>query len=807
MPTPRADRYKRGSTPSGSDGSRFSAASGNSPGGYAGSGVGGASRQGGGTGYGKNAPTPPRKLKPGEKISLYTDSLLKKKPGAAEASAAAAEREKKKKPFFVSFSHSMGKAFSGFGRGARYTPDMADAISFLEWDVTAEEYYAAYKSIFLLGVVLGAVFGGFAYLLLANADPTIAMAAAAACVLAPFAFAYMFSKMPFGAVEREKMHALAYVPEIVNYMAMSLRLNPNLEKAIEYAADHGSGKLSDEFKKMVWDVQIGKFLSVEEALDAMAYRWGAYNEDFKHALMLLRASVLEPDRAQREKMLEQASADVVEGTREKMDLYARKLHQPTVYLYYFGILLPLLLAIILPLGGSMTGMQLARPEYIFAAYCFVIPMGVWLFGQSILGGRPPTYVPPEIPRDFPGVKVNGALKLLAIVVLLGLPYFGYMTDQGMTQGWLNTVIVPSNAAIKLVPGFEDFRIPGTDENGELVIPGTLGSIPFYANQEDEIKKLPHIDFALSDESTFYGEYGVYIGLFSIFGFLLGIAFAVSLWLYGEYADRKRCQDEIRAMESEFQDALYVLASRMGENKPVEEALHSAVQFLPKSKVAHDVFARVLDNITTMGMTLDAAIFDETFGAMRNLPSRVIASGMRFLADSVELGVNVAARSLITLSLQMRNAKKIDDSLKRLLEDVTTMLKTMATFVAPIVLAVVSAMQKMILSSIAQSGAGAAESGALNSQMSSAGIGGLGGLQSMFANPEIAKQSADPATFTFIMGLYVIEIVALLTYFNAQIEDPRNRLHVYVSISKALPIAVLLYCVAAFFTAGSIGGGT
>jgi uncharacterized protein YjgD (DUF1641 family) len=231
-----------------------------------------------------------------------------------------------------------------------------------------------------------------------------------------------------------------------------------------------------------------------------------------------------------------------------------------------------------------------------------------------------------------------------------------------------------------------------------------------------------------------------------------------------------------------------------------------VQFLPKSKIAHDVFARVLDNITTMGMTLDAAVFDETFGAMRNLPSRVIAGGMRFLCDSVELGVNVAARSLITLSLQMRNAKKIDDSLKRLLEDVTTMLKTMATFVAPIVLAVVSAMQKMILSSIASSGAGAAESGAMEQQLASSGVGGFTSLTKMFANPEIAKESADPSTFTLVMGVYVIEIVALLTYFNAQIEDPRNKLHVYTSIAKALPLAVILYCVAAFFTAGAITGG-
>ncbi|MEM0475440.1 MAG: hypothetical protein QW343_01470 [Candidatus Norongarragalinales archaeon] len=737
-------------------------------------------------------PKPPR----AQKTSLYSESLLKKRVGAR------IEVKKPPTPFFVSISHSLGKAFPGLGRGARFTPEMSDALSFLGWDVSAEEYYAAYKAIFLVGVVLGAVVGATLFVVtqMLGVGQAVGVVAAALCILAPLGFAYWFSKTPFRAVEREKMAALAYVPEIVNYLAMSLRLNPNLEKAVEYAAAHGSGKLADELNKVVWDVQIGRFLSVEEALDAMAYRWGTFNEDFKHALMLLRASVLEPDRAQREKILEQASADVVEGTREKMDLYARKLHQPTVYLYYFGILLPLLLAIILPIGGSMTGVQLARPEYIALAYCVLIPIGVWFFGKSILAGRPPTYVPPDIPRDFPGVKTRGSLKILAVILLLALPYFGFLTDQGATQGWINAVAVPLNSAIKAIPVIgENFVFPFMNENGEVTIPGTLGAIPPWANREEETKKLPHLSF-------FYDNFdGLFVGLFTIFGVLIGFAAAVALWLYGEYADRKRVQDEIRSMESEFQDALYVLASRMGENKPVEEALRSAVQFLPKSKIAREVFARVLDNITTMGMTLDAAIFDETFGALKNLPSRVVASGMRFLADSVELGVNVAARSLITLSLQLRNARKIDESLKRLLEDVTTMLKTMATFVAPIVLAVVSAMQKMILSSIAQSGAGTFESGVVSQQLAASGVRGLGSLGKMFSNPEIAKESADPATFTLIMGVYVIEIVALLTYFNAQIEDPRNRLHVYLSISKALPLAVILYCVTAFFTAGAIGG--
>ena len=106
--------------------------------------------------------------------------------------------------------------------------------------------------------------------------------------------------------------------------------------------------------------------SVEEGLDDLAYKWGDKSDDFKHALMLIRSSLIESDAERRSELLEKASSDVLEGSKEKMDLYARELSQPTVYLYYFGILLPLLLAIILPIGSSFTGLSIAKPEYLFS---------------------------------------------------------------------------------------------------------------------------------------------------------------------------------------------------------------------------------------------------------------------------------------------------------------------------------------------------------------------------------------------------------------------------------------------------------
>jgi len=650
--------------------------------------------------------------------------------------------EKPKISFFVKFTKSVGRSFRGFGKGSKFSEAQAEAFSFLGWDVTAEEFYATYKALFVFGLLLGAVAGGLLYVLLPVED-VLKIGVLGVCLLAPLFASFYYLKFPQKAVEQQKIQSLAFVPEIVNYLAMSLRLSPNLERAVAFAAEHGRGKIAEDLKKIVWDVQIGRFLSVEEALDDLAYKWGGYNEDFKHALMLIRASVLEPSQAEREEMLEKATVDVLEGTREKMDLYARKLHQPTVYLYYFGILLPLLLAIILPIGGGLSGQSLAKPEYLFLAYNILIPIGVYLFGQNILAGRPPTYAPPDIPKNFPGVKKRDSLKVFGVIALLLCAWLGYVTDQGETQAWINSIVIPLNGFLNSASGGL-FSIPGVDPNEGVKIAGTLGGIPAYLSPEarvEEITKLPHL-------KVFYDELQVFVGNFTIFGLLIGFSLLFYFWVSAEYADSKRVQDEIRAMEGEFKDALYVLASRLGENKPIEEALRSAVQFLPKSVIAKTVFKRVLDNITTMGMSLDAAIFDETFGALRMLPSRVIKSGMQFLVYSVELGVNVAAKSLISLSLQLRNSAKIDEALKKLLEDVTSVLRTMSTFVAPVVLAVVSAMQRLITTSISQAGAGAAET--TPTQLQASGIAGFN-IPTMFGS-ETAKQAADPATFTLIMGV-------------------------------------------------------
>ena len=664
-------------------------------------------------------------------------------------------------PLFVRFTHWAGKAFKSLGAGSKFTPAQADAIDFMAYPITADEFYAAFKALFVFGLLIGVTAGGLV-LYFSNGN-IFGVLAGVLIVLAPLGVAMFYLRYPSMQVAREKMLAIAYIPEIINYLVMSMRLTPNLEKAVEFAATHGRGKIAEDLKKLVWDVQIGKFKSIEEALDNLAYRWGPLSDDFKHALMLVRSSVLETDRVKREELLEKAVTDVLEGSREKMDLYARALHQPTVYLYYFGILLPLMLAIVLPIAGSIVeGMQFGRPEYLVLIYNIFIPIGIYLFGGNILAGRPPTYVPPDIPEDFPSLPPKGTMrlgganisvKLLTALVFVVCVSAGYFMDQA-----------------------------------------AKAAIPSYRLAE-QLPKIPHLS-AFDRIDLFGVTYSFYFAQFSVFGILIGIGLASSIYLLGTYWERKKIQDQIRGMEGEFKDAMYVLASRLGENKPIEEAMRHAVEFLPASRISSEIFQKILSNITTLGMTIDSAIFDNTFGAVKYVPSQVIRGGLSILVDSVQLGVNVAAKSLMSLSMQLRNAQKIDESLKRLLEDVTVMLNTMATFIAPVVLAVVSSMQQMIINSISST----ASQSSGGSPPGTTGFGG--GMTSLFSKK---PDTADPATFSLIMGMYVIEIVFLLVYFNSQVEDTNNPLHTYVSIAKALPVAMLLYCATIFATGQALVG--
>ena len=93
------------------------------------------------------------------------------------------------------------------------------------------------------------------------------------------------------------------VPAIL-YVVVYMRHTPNLEKAIAFASEHLQYPLSLDFKKIFYNVEIGKYSTIKESLDNYLEGWRDYSTEFIEAFHLIESSLYEPDRARRISTLE-----------------------------------------------------------------------------------------------------------------------------------------------------------------------------------------------------------------------------------------------------------------------------------------------------------------------------------------------------------------------------------------------------------------------------------------------------------------------------------------------------------------------
>ncbi len=743
---------------------------------------------------------------------------------------------------FVRLCKKLAGFMPGAGKGAVFNEENKKAVDFLRWDLSPEEFAAASSTV-LIGSVFFAFIVGTIFMFTPLSEIFLAlqltgfaipvMAFMPWLLLAVGVVSY-FQSYPATEAQKEKTRALTYVPEIMGYMIMSIKLVPNLEKAVEFAAEHGRGKIADDFRTLMWEVQIGVHNSLSEGLDKLAYRWGEYSDEFKRGLMRVRDSVIESSESRRYSLLDKTMEEILENIRMKMEDYVRGLSQPTTMLFYVGILLPLLLIIILPVGSSFSGTPLANPIVLFLIYNIIIPLIMVVFAYSILQSKPPTYRVPIIPDNHPdlppkgqaiinGIKID--VKLAAILVLIfgvaisitisaqGFPPQGIYDALGLEK--IPQILGPDKqkdfvlgSAGKNVTYFDVPEKYGEEGGGELYVEYMNQSLRF-TNPDDLSEEDMAINFKnvktkiLSEQKIFFSKSQNDIAPYNlVFGLLMTFSFAMYIYFYYNNIYKRKLQLEVQEIESDFQDSIYIIASRMGENKPVEEALKSVREFLKNSK-ATKIFDKTLDNINLLGMPLSQAIFDKNYGSIANIPSVIIRGAMKILVDSVALGVNVAAKTLISLSIQLQNSEKVNKMLQALISDITSTMKTMTLFIAPLVLGITTSLQRIVIvtmSSIASSDLLSSNQGF---DMGTYGDSFSGMNISNIVSSDSIASIASPTEFILLVALYIIELVIIMTYFTTKIEED-NDLLVKINIAKFLPIAVAMFVISILISNSFVG---
>jgi hypothetical protein len=562
---------------------------------------------------------------------------------------------------------------------------------------------------------------------------------------------YILQKLPEYLANTWRMKASNQMVLCVFYVVTYMRHTSNLEKAIEFASEHLTPPLSLDLKKVIWNVETGVHKSVKESLDRYLETWRKWNSEFVEAFHLIESSLYEGSEDRRVAILDKSLDVILEQTYEKMLHYAHNLKSPITMLHMLGIVMPILGLVILPLIVSF--MENIKWWHIATVYNVIIPITVYFFARKILTQRPTGYGDTDITKLNPELKKYkniilriGSFELqlnpMIITVFIGL-IFLFIALLPVTIHWISP-----NYDTELFLGFK-----------------FLGYRP-----------------SLNFPGQIVGPYGLGASILSLM-FPLALAFSIGLYYRMRTENVIKIRKKTRKLENEFSSALFQLGNRLGDGLPAEMAFTKVAQLM-KDTVSGKFFELVATNITKQGMGIKEAIFNRKTGAIIFFPSEVIRSSMKVLIESVKKGPKIAAHALLNIARYIKEIHRVDERLKDLLADIISDIKSQISFMAPAIAGIVIGITSMITYILST----------LATNIQQMGTTGMGERIS-----QVAKLFGDGIPtyyFQLVVGVYVFQIIYILTILSNGIENGEDKLQEKYSLGRNLVRNTTLYVVIA-----------
>lgn len=567
-------------------------------------------------------------------------------------------------------------------------------------------------------------------------------------IFSMFIFYYM-KGYPARLANKWRLKASSQMVPAILYVVVYMRHTSNLERAIAFASEHLQYPLALDFKKVFYNVQVGKFSTIKESLDDYLETWRDYSIEFIEAFHLIESSLFEPDNNRRILTLEKSLKVVLDGVYDKMLKFTHTVKSPLTNVYMLGVVLPTLGLALLPLATAMLGGFLTW-VHIFILFNLIVPFFVFYLTDKILFMRPGGYGETSLLERNPlyykykskGPYFTAFLVTLPFFILGFLPFIFQYTP------------LPSYLGLQKDYSFTQLGL------------GFFGDSKFF-------------DFAATG-SGFAGPFGVGALILSMF-IPLGVALFFSIAFKSRTKELMVERDRTEQLEDEFNNSLFQLGNRVGNGVPPEIAFGKIAES-SKGLMTEDFFSRVNYNIRQLGMNVEKAIFDRNKGAIIFYPSDLIATSMRILIESAKKGLNVAAVSLMSISEYVKNIKKITSRLKDMLAEVVSDMKSNMNFLAPLLSGVVVGLAAMITAILTK----------LNvSDLQSQGAAGLGNLGTLLGIFEVTKM-IPPYFLQIIIGLYLIEIIFILTRSLVTIDSGEDKLQSTNKTGKNLSKGIMLY---------------
>jgi hypothetical protein len=545
-------------------------------------------------------------------------------------------------------------------------------------------------------------------------------------IVIPIAVMNLIAYYPKTYARYIQIHSLGDIPEILSYLVMYLKLVPNLENSLKFAASESSTALASDLRKLIWDMEIRLYHGVNDAIIHFAIRWGRWSDYFKRSLHLIRSSIQERDEASRIITLDRALDVSLEGTKETMNQFANRLHQPTVILYSVGIMIPLSLVAMLPAAG-LVGMRVTIVQ-VFLIYDLLLPLFVFLYTRKILLSRPAAFHPSTIPLDHPDIHHINKRKRFLVACASGI---------GIA-----------------IPGFIFLLIPRI------------------------------ISMDASNDWTYFIVSSQ--GLNSFFPvtlfFIWGATATVSLYCLSVYRPYKIIRDEIKQMEKEFSDALYILGKRISEEKSPEDSFAYAAQTMQGTRIA-EVFSQTSFNLTARHTSFYDALYSTEYGSLHYVYSDRIKAILRLFVEGTKKSQRAVSASLIRIADHLKQLQEVEKKITDMLYELTSTLRSTVSVFAPLIAGVTLSITTLISTILVS----------IQTKQSPENITGISTTFSGAAG-SFMTENIRPEYFVLVIGVYLIELVILLTRFTNGLNEGDDTATFMYSLGKTMPMSIAVFSI-------------
>jgi len=491
-------------------------------------------------------------------------------------------------------------------------------------------------------------------------------------------------KMPIMIADSWRLRASNQMVLAVFYIVTYMRHTSNLERGIDFAANHLSAPLSLDLKKIIWDVQTEKYENIKDSLESYLQTWKENNMEFVESMHLIESSLYESSEQRRVDLLEKSLDLILEETYEKMLHYAQNLKAPITMLHMMGIILPILGLVILPLVVSF--IESIQWYHLAAVYNVVLPIGVYYLGKKILSKRPTGYGQGDTSDENPNLKKYkniiikiGGKELLINPATVSIIFAVVFFFVGVAPLIIHT----------FAPGF-DF-VYDADSESFLTLSDTstfLGTAK-YSFLGYQVSTSTNPDKA----GTIIGPYGLGATLLSLsIPFAIGVAIA----LFYKFRSKNvvKIRENVKALEKEFATALFQLGNRLADGIPAEVAFDKVANTM-ENTVSGSFFKAISANIRRLGMGVEEAIFHPKRGALLAFPSNIIESSMKVLVESSKKGPEIASKAVLSVSKYIKEMHRVNERLRDLMADIISSMKAQIAFMTPVIAGIVIGITSMV----------------------------------------------------------------------------------------------------------------